>query len=84
MGAFARVCRPKADISAVWYRAAMLNLPSAAALFSRWVHDGKFDDAALKVAARFPMKKLHVGVVHQGLPFEVEEFVKQIEAETNI
>jgi hypothetical protein len=59
----------------------MLSLPSVVALFSRWVHNGEFEDAVLKVAAKFPMKKLNVGVVHQGLPFDVEEFVKQIAEE---
>jgi hypothetical protein len=62
----------------------MLCLPSVAALLSRWVHDGEFDDAALKVGARFTMKKLPIGVVHEGFPFEAEEFIKQIEAETEI
>jgi hypothetical protein len=84
MGALARICRPGADLRAVWYRAAMLSLPSVAALFSRWIDDGKFDDAVLRVGARFPMKKLRVSIVHQGFPFEVEEFVRQIEADTDI
>ena len=53
-------------------------------LFSRWVHNGEFEDAVLKVAAKFPMKKLNVGIVHQGLPFDVEEFVKQIAEEAEI
>jgi hypothetical protein len=57
----------------------MLTLPTGTGLLSRWVQDGEFEDAVLKVAARFPMKKLNVGVVHQGLPFDVEEFVKQVE-----
>jgi len=78
-GIFERVCGPGADTRAVWYRAAMLSLPSVAALFSRWVHNGEFEDAILKVAARFPMKKLNVGVVNEGLPFDVEEFVRQVE-----
>jgi hypothetical protein len=79
MSVFEHVCSPGADTSAVWYRAAVLTLPTGAGLLSRWVRNGEFDAAVLKVAAKFPMKKLNVGVVHQGLPFDVEEFVKQIE-----
>ena len=82
MGIFESVCRPGADIRAVWYRAVMLQLLSRQAdLLSSWVRNGEFDDAVLKVAARFPIKKLHVGVVHQGFPLDVEEFVKQIREE---
>jgi hypothetical protein len=79
MSVFEHVCSPGADTRAVWYRAAMLTLPTGAGLLSHWVHNGEFDDAVLKVAAKFPMKKLNVGVVHQGLPFDAEEFVKQVE-----
>ena len=45
-----------------------------------WTHDGELDEAVLQVAATFPMKKMEVGVVHDGPPFEVQEFLKQIEA----
>jgi hypothetical protein len=84
MTMFEHVCSPGADIGAVWYRAAMLTLPTGTSLLSRWVHDGEFEDAVLRVAARFPMKKLNVGVVHEGLPFDVEGFVKQVVEEARI
>ena len=85
IGIFESICSPGADVHAAWYRAAMLTLLSKETnLFFRWVHDGEFDDALLKVAAKFPMKKLNVGVVHQGLPFDVEEFVKQIVEEGKV
>jgi len=41
-------------------------------------HDGEFDDAVFQVAATFPMEKMRTGVVREGLPFDVDEFVKQI------
>jgi hypothetical protein len=47
-----------------------------------WMHDGEPDDAVIQVAATFPMKNTEVGVVHDGLPFDVEEFLKQIGART--
>jgi hypothetical protein len=34
----------------------------------------------IQIAATFPMKRMGVGVVHEGLPFDVEEFLKQIVA----
>ncbi len=43
-----------------------------------WTHDGELDDAVFQVAAKFPMTNMEVGVVHDGLPFDVEEFLKQI------
>ena len=35
----------------------------------------------IKVAARFPMEKMEAGIVRSGLPFDLEEFMKQLEAE---
>jgi len=42
--------------------------------------NGDLEEAALKVAATFPMKKMQGGVVSNDLPFDVGEFLKQIEA----
>jgi hypothetical protein len=50
-------------------------------LLSPWVHEGELHDAVLKVSAVFPIKKLQVGVVHQGFPLDVEEFVRQVREE---
>jgi len=49
---------------------------------AQWTHDGQFDDAVFDVAATFPMEKMRTGVVRQGPPFDVEEFVKQIGGRT--
>jgi hypothetical protein len=84
MSVFEHVCSPGADTRAVCYRAAMLTLPTGTSLLWRSVHEGEFEDAVLKVAAKFPMKKLHVGVQHQGLPFDAEEFVRQIVEEGKV
>ena len=91
-GLYRRVCSPGADIEAVWYRASMLGLLEMLPQMSPqmfpespltpWMHDGELDDAVLQVAATFPMKRMGVGVVQDGLPFDVEEFVKQIGART--
>jgi len=80
---FERACSPGADVLAVWYRAAMLQLLCGPiGLLLPWMHDGVLDRAVIRVAAIFPMEKMQVGVVHHDLPLNVQEFVKQIEAET--
>ena len=53
----------------------MLN--AAGPLVNRSV--GEFDGAVFKVAARFPMTWMQKDVVDPALPFEAEEFVKQVE-----
>jgi hypothetical protein len=49
-------------------------------MLAQWTHDGDLDDAVFQVAATFPMEKMRTGVVREGPPFDVEEFVKQIGA----
>jgi hypothetical protein len=83
---YRRVCSPGADVDAVWYRASMLGLlemlpqMSPESPLTPWTHNGELDDAVFQVAATFPMKRMGVGVVHDALPFDLEEFVKQIGA----
>jgi hypothetical protein len=81
---FDRVCSPSADVQAVWYRVSMLGMMKEIMpeLLARWMHDGQPDDAVFQVAATFPMEKLRAGVVREGPPFDVEEFVRQIGAQT--
>lgn len=87
---FRQVCSPGADFDAVWYRASMLGLlqmlPQVSpemfpeSPLTPWTNNGELDDAVIQVAATFPMKNIEVGVVHDGLPFDVDEFLKQIGA----
>jgi hypothetical protein len=74
------VCSPGANVVSVWYRASMLWMSKQMQpeLLAQWTHDGQFDDAVFDVAATFPMEKMRTGVVRQGPPVDVEEFVKQI------
>lgn len=76
------VCGPGADITAVWFRASMLwmlkeMLPEQVA---SWMRDGRFEDVVYEIAAAFPMQRLQTGIVREGPPFDVEEFVRQVEA----
>ena len=76
------VCSPGANVVAVWYRASILGvlqtLPGNP--LTPWSHEDELDDAVFQIAATFPMKKLPVGLVKNGLPFDVQELVKQIGA----
>jgi hypothetical protein len=75
------VCSPGADARSVWYRASMLALTIKMRpdLLPRWIRDGQPDHAVFEVAATFPMGKMRTGIVREGLPFDVQEFVKRIE-----
>ena len=81
---YQNVCSPGADAVAAWYRAGMLWMlkmfPESPLV--RWIHDGEYEDAVFEVAATFPMKKMDTGVVYDGPPFDMEEFVKQVGART--
>lgn len=76
------VCSPGADVVSVWYRASMLWVLRhvISDVVASWTHDGQLDDAVFQVAATFPMEKMKTGVVREGPPFDVEEFVKQVAA----
>jgi len=78
------VCSPGANVVAVWYRASILGvlqmLPGNP--LAPWLDEGLLDEAVFQIAATFPMKKLPVGLVKNGLPFDVQELVKQIGART--
>ena len=81
-GLYEGACSPGANVLAVWYRASILEvlqmLPENP--LTPWSHRGELDDAVFQIAATFPMKKLPIGLVKDGLPFDVQELVKQIGA----
>jgi hypothetical protein len=68
------LCSAGSDAKAVWYRVSMLLLLCRGPL-----SDGDLDDKVFRIAAQFPMKQMQVGVPQQGPPFDVNEFLKQIE-----
>jgi hypothetical protein len=76
---FRSVCSPGADVTAIWYRVAMLGMCDQEGLLSAHKHDGEFSDAVFQVAASFPMKRMEANVTSQGPPFDTEEFLKQVE-----
>jgi hypothetical protein len=74
------VCEPRGDLSAACDRIMMLAMLNAAGpLLNPSV--GEFDGAVFRLDARFPMTLMQKGVVYPALPFDAEEFVKQVENE---
>lgn len=79
MDLYQSVCGPGADTHAVWYRVTMLQLLAGPMQsLAPWMHDGQLDAAAFRVMAAFPLKSMGIHVRHQGLPFDVEEFLNEI------
>jgi hypothetical protein len=77
--AYQRACGPDADVRAVFERASLLGLLQIGGMLSPWLHDDVLDDAVFHVAAKIPMRRMPRGVVYNKPPFDVEEFIKQVE-----
>jgi hypothetical protein len=75
-------CSPGADLFAIGYRIAMLEMLTELRLLSPWLHNGELDDAVFNVFATIPMKRIQKGG-QEGFPFDVQELTKQIEKEAN-
>ena len=76
---YKRACGPDADVRAVYERVSLLWMLREVEVLATWVHDGVPDDAVFYVAATIPMSRMQVGVVYQKPPFDLEEFIKQVE-----
>jgi len=84
--AWKRACSPGADLFAMFYRIAFLEMLADQGFLSPWLHNGELDDAVFKVFATFPLKRIQrgrSGRSQEGFPFDVEELMKQIEKEAN-
>ena len=73
-----QVCAPGADIQAIYYRTTFTWMttqiaPEQIAPFTR---DGQPTDSVFRVAAKVPLEWMGVGIVRQGPPFDVNEFVR--------
>jgi hypothetical protein len=75
---------PEADFTAVSYRASMLGLLAETVGLLPPEMPSEVRDVVFNVAARFPMKSMELGVQYQGLPMDVEGFVKQIEHDLGV
>jgi hypothetical protein len=77
--AYQRACGPGADIRAVFERVSLLGLLQIAGMLSPLLGNGVPDDAVFDVAATIPMSRMQRGVVYNKPPFDVDEFIKQVE-----
>jgi hypothetical protein len=80
--AYKRACGPEADVRAVYERVSHLWMLREVGVLATWVHDGVPDDAVFHVAATIPMSRMQIGMVYQKPPFDLEEFIKQVEKRT--
>jgi hypothetical protein len=77
-----QACGPEADVRAVYERVSHLWMLREVGVLATWVHDGVPDDAVFHVAATIPMSRMQIGVVYQEPPFDLEEFIRQVEERT--
>jgi hypothetical protein len=80
--AYKQACGPEADVRAVFVRVSHLWLLQEVGVLADWLHEGVPDDAVFHVAARIPMNRMQIGVPYKQPPFDVEEFIKQVEERT--
>jgi hypothetical protein len=71
-------CKPGADIEAVSYRASLVWLITQIAPehLARFTREGQPDDAVFRAVAKVPAEWMGVGIVRQGPPFDVNEFLR--------
>ena len=77
------VCTPGANVSAVCYRRAMLQVlvSNLGEQLESWTRDGRLDAALFCAAAKTRMEWMSVGVEREGLPLDVEEFLRRVRGE---
>lgn len=80
---FEQACKPGADVEAVFYRATQIWMIDhiAPELLAQFTRDGQPDDAVFRAAAKVPMEWMGVGIVREGPPFDVNEFLRLCEKE---
>jgi hypothetical protein len=77
---YANADSPGANVLAVWSRASILYFfAEQVRLFPELPREVR--NVIFKVFAKFPIKQLESGVVHDGFPLDAQEFKKQVEDE---
>src|SRR5450631_3523116 len=72
-------CGPGADVHAVFERVSLLRILQKQGVLSPWLRGGILDEAVFQVAATIFMSRMQLGIVYHKLPFDKQEFLKQIE-----
>lgn len=78
-------CRPGADVSAVVFRTGMLRILVAHAQeqLAPWMNNEELSDALFRATAQTSMEWIGVGIERQGLPFDMEEFLRRTREATS-
>ena len=84
VGIMRDACSVGADINAVWYRGAMLQMLDMfpGELLARWKRSGEFDEVVFRVAATIPMKWMQGEVPQSHLPLDVDAFIQELQKES--
>jgi hypothetical protein len=75
---YKRACSAGADVRSVFTRVSQLRVLQMMGMLAPWTQGDAVDDAVFKVAATFPMTRMRPGVVYDGLPFDLQEFLDQV------
>ena len=67
-----RICRPEANLAALWARHSQLRLLTRHGLLAEWQHGSELDDIVYRVAATIPMK---------GYEWDREAFLQRLRSE---
>jgi|SRR5215472_6549814 len=75
---FSDLCKPGADVQAVYYRSSLVWFMTQIApeQLVRFMQDGQPSDAVFRAAAKVPAEWMGVGIPRQGMPFDVNEFLR--------
>jgi hypothetical protein len=79
LGVWKQICKPGADIAATAYRSSVLKMLEME-MCAAWT-GGELSENAFKVAAKMDLKWMAVGVVYEGLPVNLEEFLAEVQRE---
>jgi hypothetical protein len=70
------------DTAAVWFRATMIAIltNNTAAPMAPWISEDRVAEPVFRVMAKIPMHWIGQ-TVHSGLPFDMDEFFRQLQAD---
>lgn len=80
--AYKQTCRDGVDVQAVFERLSAVGILRHVGALEPWLRDGTPTDAVFEVVATIPMNRMQIGVTYNQPQFDVEEFLKQVEART--
>jgi hypothetical protein len=80
--ALKHACELGADLQSLTHRAMLLQVfvSHASEQLQSFMKDGQLDSVVFRESARFPMERMEVRVVREGLPFDAGELLRRIGA----